>query len=125
MTAYLNHSDYKATATSASSSLQPTGTRKIIDYKRKNGTGLAPRFIFECAIKLNMKPLTSATAAIIFHRFFREVESDSYDEYVRFLCILHIFNRTMEPILIFLLLFLLVNCIGIFILGWKIERRCH
>lgn len=84
MTAYLNHSEYKATTS------QPTGTHKIIDYKRKNGAGLAPRFIFECAIKLNMKPLTSATAAIIFHRFFREVESDSYDEYVRKLYILFI-----------------------------------
>lgn len=83
MTAYLNHSDYKTTTSSSSSSSQPTDARKIIDYKRKNGTGLAPRFIFECAIKLNMKPLTSATAAIIFHRFYREVESDVYDEFVR------------------------------------------
>lgn len=88
-TAYINHpSDYKtATASSTPSSSAAAAaaastTNKIIDYKRKNG--LAPRFIFECAIKLNMKPLTSATAAIIFHRFFREVESaDAYDEYVR------------------------------------------
>lgn len=81
--AYINHpSDYK-TASAASSS-SSVATNKIIDYKRKNVTGLAPRFIFECAIKLNMKPLTSATAAIIFHRFYREVDSiDAYDEYVR------------------------------------------
>lgn len=81
--AYINHQlDYK-TASSTSASSSSAVTNKIIDYKRKNVTGLAPRFIFECAIKLNMKPLTSATAAIIFHRFFREVESDAYDEYVR------------------------------------------
>lgn len=88
-TAYMNHSlDYKAAASAASSSAaSATAANKAIDYKRKNVTGpaprhLAPRFIFECAIKLNMKPLTSATAAIIFHRFYREVESDVYDEYV-------------------------------------------
>lgn len=83
MTAFQNHSsDYKKELTTSS----PAGTRKIIiDYKRKSSAGLAPRFIFECAIKLNMKPLTSATAAIIFHRFFREVENDSYDEYVSFI----------------------------------------
>lgn len=66
----------------ATSSSTSHSARKYIDYKRKNGIGLAPRFIFECAIKLNMKPLTSATAAIVFHRFFREVESEAYDEYV-------------------------------------------
>lgn len=81
MTAYLNHSnDYKKEKELSSS---VADTRKFIDYKRKNNPTLAPRFIFECAIKLNMKPLTSATAAIIFHRFFREVENESYDEYVR------------------------------------------
>lgn len=80
MTAYLNHSsEYKKDLTTSTSAV----ARKIIDYKQKNGAALAPRFIFECAIKLNMKPLTSATAAIIFHRFFREVECDLYDEYVR------------------------------------------
>lgn len=86
-TAYINQPlDYKTASTSSSSSAVATtnvaGTNKIIDYKRKNG--LAPRFIFECAIKMNLKPLTSATAAIIFHRFYREVDStDAYDEYVR------------------------------------------
>lgn len=92
--AYMNHSlDYKAasaaaaaSASASSSSVTAVTSNKIIDYKRKNVSGLAPRFIFECAIKLNMKPLTSATAAIIFHRFFREVESDAYDEYVRCVC---------------------------------------
>lgn len=82
--AYINHPlDYKTASSASASTSSAAVTNKIIDYKRKNATGLAPRFIFECAIKLNMKPLTSATAAIIFHRFFREVESDAYDEYVR------------------------------------------
>lgn len=86
MTAYLSHSseykkDLPAGATT-SSSTSNSDVRQIVDYKRKNHVNLAPRFIFECAIKLNMKPLTSATAAIVFHRFFREVESDAYDEFV-------------------------------------------
>lgn len=55
---------------------------KHVDYKSKHGGSLAAHFIFECAIKLNIKPLTSATAAVVFHRFFREVESDVYDEFV-------------------------------------------
>lgn len=79
--AYLNHSNDFKKEKELSTSVDDT--RKLIDYKHKNSPGLAPRFIFECAIKLNMKPLTSATAAIIFHRFFREVENESYDEYVR------------------------------------------
>lgn len=59
--------------------------KKPIDYRGKFHRDLAPHFVFECAIKLNMKPLTSATAAIILHRFFREVESENYDEYVSWL----------------------------------------
>lgn len=82
MTTYFNHStDYKKDSTNSTASTTNVD-RKHIDYKRKNGIGLAPHFIFECAIKLNMKPLTSATAAVIFHRFYREVENDAYDEYV-------------------------------------------
>lgn len=78
MAAYFNNSnDYKKPI-AASTAV----ARKHIDYKRKCSNGLAPRFIFECAIKLNMKPLTSATAAVVFHRFFREVETEAYDEYV-------------------------------------------
>lgn len=86
MTAYMNHSnDYKkdlASGAGAVSNPAGPGGKQPVDYKRKAHMNLAPRFIFECAIKLNMKPLTSATAAIVFHRFFREVESDAYDEYV-------------------------------------------
>lgn len=79
MATYYNHnSEYKK----SSSTSTALSTRKAIDYKAKTCNGLAPRFIFECAVKLNMKPLTSATAAIVFHRFFREVESEAYDEYV-------------------------------------------
>lgn len=80
-TTHRNHSsdyakDVPIPSTASSSS------HKHVDYKDKNGASLASHFIFECAIKLNMKPLTSATAAILFHRFFREVESDVYDEFV-------------------------------------------
>lgn len=129
MTAYLNHSDYKMTSTASPSpsSATSSGVRKIIDYKRKTGADLAPRFISECAIKLNMKPLTSATAAIIFHRFFREVESDAYDEYVR---IFHLFELEFflgcpKTINDFTWFFRSVNCVSFIILGWQIERRYH
>lgn len=50
--------------------------------RNSNGKGLAARFLFECAMKLEMKPLTSATGAILFHRFFSEVDPADYDEYV-------------------------------------------
>lgn len=53
------------------------------DYRKKShNKGLAPRFLFECSIKLCMKPLTTATAAIIFHRFFKEVDNTNYDEFL-------------------------------------------
>lgn len=40
------------------------------------------RFLFECAMKLAIKPLTSATAAVLFHRFFKEADESEYDPYV-------------------------------------------
>ncbi|XP_013119030.1 cyclin-Q [Stomoxys calcitrans] len=52
------------------------------DYRKIDKEGVVPRFLFECAIKLQIKPLTSATAAIIYHRFYREMESTDYDEYL-------------------------------------------
>lgn len=59
----------------------PPVPSKTIDYKKKNIKGMPERFLFECAIKLGMKPLTSATAAILYHRFFRETEETEYDTY--------------------------------------------
>lgn len=57
-----------------------------VDYRQANKTqsqkGLSTRFLFECAQKLEMKPLTSATAAILFHRFFREISDTEYDPYM-------------------------------------------
>lgn len=53
-----------------------------IDYKQKSGKMVSSRFLFECAIKLNMKPLTSAMAAVIFHKFFKEVNSEEYDSFL-------------------------------------------
>jgi len=44
-------------------------------------------YIFECAAKLKMKPLTAACAAIVYHRFFREVKASDYDEFVGILII--------------------------------------
>ncbi|KAJ6636730.1 Cyclin-Q, partial [Pseudolycoriella hygida] len=63
-------------------SKKPQNISKI-DYKSiENKVAIAPRFIFECAIKLNMKPLTCAAAAVIFHRFYREVGQAEYDEFL-------------------------------------------
>lgn len=66
----------------STSGIAASMAHKHLDYKGRNGGSLAAHFIFECAIKLNMKPLTSATAAVIYHRFFREVDSEAYDEFV-------------------------------------------
>ncbi|XP_058834953.1 cyclin-Q [Topomyia yanbarensis] len=60
----------------------PTMNTKQVDYKAKNVKGMPERFLFECSIKLGMKPLSSAMAAILFHRFFREVDESEYDPYM-------------------------------------------
>lgn len=43
---------------------------------------LAPRFLVECSVKLHMKPLTSATASVLYHRFFRAASPDDYDAFL-------------------------------------------
>lgn len=55
---------------------------KLVNYKKKTMKGMPERFLFECSIKLNMKPLTSAMAAILFHKFFKEVSDTEYDPYM-------------------------------------------
>lgn len=60
----------------------PTSRPKPVDYRKKTLKGMPERFLFECAIKLNMKPLTSATAATLLHRFFKEVDDTEYDSYM-------------------------------------------
>lgn len=65
--------------------LQREKSRKItVDYKQLEfNNGFTPaRFIFECGIKLNGQPLTLATAAVVMHRFFREVDPTNYDCFV-------------------------------------------
>ncbi|XP_017113593.1 cyclin-Q [Drosophila elegans] len=57
-------------------------TMKPIDYRKLNKPGVVPMYIFECAAKLKMKPLTAACAAIVYHRFFREVKASDYDEFL-------------------------------------------
>lgn len=39
-------------------------------------------FLLLSGLKLNAQPLTIATAAVLFHRFFREADMNSYDTYV-------------------------------------------
>ncbi|XP_050075378.1 cyclin-Q [Anopheles maculipalpis] len=53
-----------------------------VNYKYTTQKEMPARFIFECAQKLEMKPLTSATAAILYHRFFRELDDTEYDPYM-------------------------------------------
>ncbi|XP_058063306.1 cyclin-Q [Anopheles bellator] len=53
-----------------------------VDYRTQKGKALPVRFLFECAQKLVMKPLTSATAAVLYHRFFRATSDPEYDPYM-------------------------------------------
>lgn len=76
--------------------ISTSSVRRPVDYRGKNHHMLAPRFIFECAIKLKMKPLTSATAAVIFHRFFREVDATKYDEYLIATSCLYLAGKTKD-----------------------------
>lgn len=70
--------------------LQREKNRKIqqLDYRKLDfAGGFTPaRFIFECGMKLQGQPLTLATAAILMHRFFKEVDQSNYDCYVSMFC---------------------------------------
>ncbi|XP_030766511.1 cyclin-Q [Sitophilus oryzae] len=63
--------------------LQREKSRRLVtvDYRQLDFKGgfTPARFIFECGMKLNGQPLTLATAAVIVHRFFKEVDHNSYD----------------------------------------------
>ncbi|ENN79461.1 cyclin-Q [Dendroctonus ponderosae] len=52
-----------------------------VDYRQLDFKGgfTPASFIFECGKKLNGQPLTLATAAVIMHRFFKEVDPMGYD----------------------------------------------
>nr|CAD7589659.1 unnamed protein product [Timema genevievae] len=67
-----------------SAALQREKSRQIpaFDYTQKENNFIAARFIFECGIKLDAQPLTIATAAILFHRFFKEADVGGYDVYL-------------------------------------------
>lgn len=66
--------------------LQREKNRKIqhLDYRKLDFAGgfIPARFIFECGMKLQGQPLTLATAAILMHRFFKEVDQANYDCFV-------------------------------------------
>lgn len=55
-----------------------------VDYRQLEfNEGFTPaRFIFECGMKLNAQPLTLATATVLMHRFFKEVDANNYDCFV-------------------------------------------
>lgn len=72
--------------------LQREKSRRVqpLDYRQLDfAGGFTPaRFIFECGIKLHAQPLTIATATILMHRFFKEVDQSNYDCFVSiFICI--------------------------------------
>ncbi|KAE8746674.1 hypothetical protein FOCC_FOCC006658 [Frankliniella occidentalis] len=53
-----------------------------VKYKDRINNFTGARFIFECGLKLNAQPLTIASAAVLFHRFFREADMNLYDPYL-------------------------------------------
>lgn len=55
-----------------------------IDYRQLEFADgfTAARFAFECGMKLHAQPLTIATAAVLLHKFFKEVDSSNYDCFV-------------------------------------------
>ncbi|XP_077292922.1 cyclin Q isoform X2 [Arctopsyche grandis] len=53
-----------------------------LDYIAAPGNTMATHYIFECGIKLNAQPSTIATATVLFHKFFKEVDKSNYDCYV-------------------------------------------
>lgn len=53
-----------------------------VDYKEKDNIFYTARFLFECGYKLRCSPETIAAAAALFHRFFKECDSTSYDKYL-------------------------------------------
>lgn len=66
--------------------LQREKSRRTVslDYRQLDFMGgFTPAlFIFECGKKLNGQPLTLATAAVVMHRFFKEVDHSNYDCFV-------------------------------------------
>uniref|UniRef100_A0A1A9X4T7 Cyclin-Q n=1 Tax=Glossina brevipalpis TaxID=37001 RepID=A0A1A9X4T7_9MUSC len=52
------------------------------NYREIDKIGIVPRFLFESAIKLELTSLTSASAAIIYHRFFKEASPSHYDKFL-------------------------------------------
>ncbi|XP_037089847.1 cyclin-Q-like isoform X2 [Pollicipes pollicipes] len=63
-------------------SSSPKAPSKKIDYKRKQGKAIGARFLHECALKLDAKVTVVATASVVYHRFFREVNEADYDIYL-------------------------------------------
>lgn len=53
-----------------------------VDYKGQDNSFYGARFIFECGAKLNAHPLTTATAAVLYHKFFKETDSSGYDRFL-------------------------------------------
>uniref|UniRef100_A0A1B0AF92 Cyclin-Q n=1 Tax=Glossina pallidipes TaxID=7398 RepID=A0A1B0AF92_GLOPL len=62
--------------------LRDRDMENLIDVLKIDKVGVVPRFLFECAIKLGLNSLTSASAAITYHRFVKEVSPSEYDGFL-------------------------------------------
>lgn len=57
---------------------------KKTNYKimyEENSTHAAIKFIFECSAKLELRTQTTATAAVLLHRVYRNLEKPDYDKF--------------------------------------------
>jgi hypothetical protein len=52
----------------------------MLGYLQNISENISPSAV--SGIKLDAQPLTIATAAILYHRFFKETDSAGYDSYV-------------------------------------------
>ncbi|XP_054278447.1 cyclin-Q [Macrosteles quadrilineatus] len=53
-----------------------------VDYKEHDSTYYGVRFIHEIGMKLNASPLVVSTAAVLYHKFFKDADSSNYDRFL-------------------------------------------
>ncbi|XP_022184907.1 cyclin-Q [Nilaparvata lugens] len=69
------------------------------NYKEVDSSFYGVQFIFECGTKLNSHPLTIATAATLFHKFFKEADKSSYDQYLIATTCLYLASKMKDEVL--------------------------
>uniref|UniRef100_A0A2S2NNL5 Cyclin-Q n=1 Tax=Schizaphis graminum TaxID=13262 RepID=A0A2S2NNL5_SCHGA len=53
----------------------------LTDYLAHKSNYIAVRFLFECGVKLGLKHVTISSAAVYFHKFYKHVDENTYDNY--------------------------------------------